>query len=117
MKNELIDKTEAFDKEENSIFLYEDKMLDVINKRILELKNLNSNDWSSFSDSSYELFRAYEFLIEALEICGKSSKSIVYAKDAIEYLMKYQMYLNKMDMKKFSDCYMNIIKKYKVELW
>ncbi len=116
MKNDNIEKVEPFDITADSLFTYEDKMIDIIDKRILELKNINSNDWSSMSDSCYELFRAYQFLIDALEKGGKTSKCIIYAKDAIEYMVKYQMYINNIDMKRFSDAYMKVIKKYKVSL-
>ncbi len=116
LKSDEIEKVEPFDIEEDSIFIYEDKVRDIIDKRILELKNLLSNDWNSMSDACYELFKAYQFLLDALEKCGKSSKSIIYAKDAIEYLTKYQMYINSMDIKRFSDSYIKIIKRYKVNL-
>ena len=57
MKEENIEMVREFDKEEDSIFLYEDMIREIIEKRIVQLKNLNSNEWNLFSDASYELFK------------------------------------------------------------
>jgi hypothetical protein len=116
MKTELIDMVEPFDPTEDSIFLYEDKVREIIDKRIVQLKNLNSHEWNMFSDAAFELFKGYEYLIEALDRQGQSSKVIKLAKDALEYAQIYRGYIDNRYMQHFSDAYLKIIKKYKVEL-
>ena len=116
MKIEEIEMVEPFDKEEDSIFLYEDKINDIIEKRIVQLKNLNSHEWNLFADASYELFKGYKCLIEALETNGKVSRAISLTKDALEYIQEYREYLSDRYLKEFSEYYLSIIKKYKVTL-
>ncbi len=116
MKTELIDMVEEYDSMEDSIFLYEDKIREIILKRITQLKNLNSNEWNMFADASYELFKGYQCLILALDSCGQTAKVIKLAKEALEYAEVYKKYVDIKYMQKFSDTYLNIIKKYKVEL-
>lgn len=116
MKEENIEMVREFDREEDSIFLYEDMIREIIEKRIVQLKNLNSNEWNLFSDASYELFKGYQYLIEALELHGQSSKTIKLAKEALEYAQVYRKYVDDRYMQRFSDTYLKIIKKYKVEL-
>ncbi len=113
MKIDNIEPAFAFDPMDDSISTYENKMLTIIEKRIEILKNLNSNEWNDFSDSSYELFNAYSYLIKALESIGKIAPCIRYAESAIEYCEMYRKYVDVKKMNDFSTLYNNILNKYK----
>lgn len=116
MKQELIDMAYPFDSDDESLTQYQDKLNEIIDSRINQLKNLNSNEWNMFADASYELFSAYRYIIEALDINGLAAKAIKYSKDALEYSAMYQKYVDVKYMSKFCEVYLNILKKYKVEI-
>jgi len=113
MKIDNIEPAFPFDPMDDSITTYENKMLMIIEKRIDILKNLNSNEWNDFSDSAYELFNAYSYLIKALESIGKVSPCIRYAQAAIEYCEIYRKYVDVKKMNEFSSLYEYILNKYK----
>lgn len=106
----------AYDPEDDSLSLYEDKIRVIIEKRIEQLKNLNSNEWNMFADASYELFSAYRYLIEALNANGLAARAIKYSKEALEYCAHYSKYVDDKYMAKFTGVYLDTLKKYKVEI-
>lgn len=116
MKQELIEMAYPFDIDDESLTQYQDKLEEIIEARINQLKNLNSNEWNLFADASYELFSAYRYIIEALDSYGLAAKAIKYSKEALEYSAQYKKYVDVKYMSKFSEIYLNILKKYKVEL-
>lgn len=113
---EFIEMAYKYDMDDESLTQYEDNMRDIIEKRLAEIKNLNSNDWRLFSDASYELFSAYRYLVEALSENGLAARAIKYSKEALEYSAFYSKYVDNKYMAKFSDVYLETLRKYKVEV-
>lgn len=114
MKNELIEMAYKYDADDESLTQYEDKMLEILNQRIDQLKKISSNEWNMFADASYELFNGYKFLIEALDSNGLASRAIKYTKEVLEYSAMYSKYVDTKYMAIFSEYYLSILKKYKV---
>lgn len=112
MKNDDIEMAYKFDKEYDSMSSYEIKLLDIIKKRIDVLKELSSNEWNDFSNSIYELFNAYLYLIEAYVSNGFISKAIKLSKEAIEYCEIYRQYIDCRSLLKFSNKFNEVLNTY-----
>lgn len=112
MKDDNIEMAYKFNKEDDSIASYEIKMLKIIESRIMVLKELSSNEWNDFSNSIYELFNAYSYLIDAYIEYGVISKAIKLSKNAIEYCEIYRQYIDAARLFKFSNKFNEVLRKY-----
>lgn len=113
MKNDNIEPAYEFDPMDDSMNLYESKIESIIEKRLDILKNLNSNEWNDFSDSCYELFNAYKFLVEALLKTGRISNAIRYSMDALEYCQIYHQYVDANHLKRYLSVFNGVLEKYR----
>ncbi|MGM9971111.1 MAG: hypothetical protein ACI35W_01730 [Anaeroplasmataceae bacterium] len=114
MKNDNIEMAYEFDPMDDSMNLYENKMISIIEARLQVIKNLNSHEWNDFSNSCFEIFKAYQYLTEALIKTGRMSSAIRYSKDALEYCQIYRQYVDSKSLKFFSEFFSKVIKDYGV---
>lgn len=112
MKNDDIEMAYKFNSDDDSMSSYEIKMNDIILKRISVLKELSSNEWNDFSNSIYELFNAYAYLVDAYLLNGFMSKALKVSKEAIEYCEIYRKYIDSKSLYKYSSKFSEVIKTY-----
>ena len=105
-----------FDPEETSYSEYEDRMLKIIENKLLDVKDLNSNEWLKLNNACYEMMQAYKFLINASDKIGSASRAIKYSKEVLEYSEQYRHLLDDRILKDITNIAWSILKKYRVEL-